>query len=67
VRSGRGRLGLIVFEDRVADRYAFVTNVCARIIARRRDQLANNVLALVTKGTTECVIRSGTLQAGLLR
>jgi hypothetical protein len=60
------RLGLIVLKDRVADRNAFIANVRTGVIARGGDQLANDVLTLMTKGTTQSVIRSGTLQAVLL-
>jgi hypothetical protein len=59
-------LRLIILKNRVADGNAFITDVGARIIARRRYQFANYILAFVTKGASQGVIRSSTLQAVLL-
>src|SRR6476659_10296105 len=60
----RGRLiGAVVFQDRVADSDAFVANVGSRVIAGGRDELANYVLTLMTKGTTQGIIGSGTFHA----
>jgi hypothetical protein len=54
----------IVFKDRIADRDAFIANVSTRVVAWRRDELSNNVLAFVAKGTTERVVRTSTLHTG---
>ena len=52
----------IVFQNRVADRDALVADVGARIIAGGGDELADYVLALMAKRTTQSIIGSGTLQ-----
>jgi hypothetical protein len=54
----------IVFKDRIADRDAFIANISTRVVAWRRDELSNNVLAFVAKGTTERVVRTSTLHTG---
>jgi hypothetical protein len=41
----------IVFEDRIADSDAFIANISARVVARGRDELADYILTLMTKGT----------------
>src|SRR4029077_17900059 len=56
-RSRRSR-GAVVFEDRVADRYALVTNVCPGIVAWRRDQFRDRVLRLVAERTAQHLIRT---------
>ena len=53
----------VVLENRIADGDAFVANVRARIIARGGNQLADNVLAFMTEGTTEGIVRTSTLHA----
>src|SRR5258706_15983675 len=62
-----GAIGLIVaivFQDGIAHRDALITDVGTRIVARGRDQLADNVLAFMTEGTTERVVRTSTLHTG---
>ena len=54
----------IVFNDRVANRNALVTNVSPRVIARGRDELTDDVLAFVAERTAEGIVRSGALQTG---
>jgi hypothetical protein len=51
VASGIGgmRLTAVVLEDRVADGYALVADVSARVVAWRRDQLAYGVLRLMAE------------------
>src|SRR5580698_9718020 len=66
VRTGCGGLRLVVLEDRVANRNAFVADIGPRVIARRRNQLTDNILTLVAEGTSQCLVRSSSLQAGLL-
>ena len=51
VRTGGCGFGLIVVENRIADRDAFIADVRPRILARRRNQLTNDVLAFVAEGT----------------
>ena len=57
----------VIFENGVTDPNALVTNVGARIIRGGGDQLTNNVLALVTKRTTERIIRASSLHRDLLK
>src|SRR5262249_24959476 len=54
---------LVVFQDRVADRDAFIANVGPRIIARGGDQLADNILTFVTKTASQSIIGPGTLHS----
>jgi len=56
----------IVLENGVADRNALIANIGARIIRRRGNQLSYNILTLMTKGTPEGIIGTGTLHRGLL-
>jgi hypothetical protein len=51
VGAGSGRFRLIVIENRIANGNAFITDIGPRVLARRRYQFANNILALVTEGT----------------
>ena len=60
--SGRS-LDLVVFENRVADRNAFVADVGTRIVAGGGDELSDYVLTLMTKRTSQSIIGSGTLHA----
>jgi hypothetical protein len=53
-RLGSG--GAIVFEDRIADRNALVTDVSAGIVTRRGDQLGDCVLRLVAKRTAQDLV-----------
>jgi len=53
MRRGPAGLVAIVFQNRIAYGDAFVTNVSARVIGGGGDQFADNVLALMTKRTTE--------------
>ena len=50
----------VVLQNRVADGDTLVANIGARVIRRGGDQLTDNVLALVTKRTTQGIIGSGT-------
>ena len=52
VGAGRRLLGLVIFEDRVADCNALVANVCTGIVARGRNQLADYILTFVAKRTS---------------
>jgi hypothetical protein len=54
----------VVFKDGIADRDAFIANISTRVVAWRRDELSNNVLAFMAKGTTERVVRTSTLHTG---
>src|ERR1700682_697538 len=56
-RSRRSR-GAVVFEDRVAHRHAFVTDVCPGIVAWRRDQFRDRVLRLVAERAAQHLIRT---------
>jgi len=54
---GHGRMrGFIVLHDGIADRYAFVTDVGAWIVAWGRNQLSDNVLALVAERAFELTV-----------
>jgi hypothetical protein len=55
VAGGGGGVGLaaVVLEDRVADSHAFIADVGARIVARRRDQFGHGVLRLVAERATQ--------------
>jgi hypothetical protein len=48
--SGR-RLDFIIFQNRVANSYALVTDVCPRVVARRRNELAYYILTFMAKRT----------------
>ena len=63
VGSSGGRLDLVVLQNRVADRDALVADVRAGVVARRGNQLADYVLALMAKRTPQSIIGSGTLHA----
>ncbi len=57
--SGRWmRLAAVVLKDRVANGYALVADVCARIVAGRRDQFGHGVLRLVAERAAQCFFRS---------
>jgi hypothetical protein len=56
----------IVFENRIADSYAFVTNVRLGVVGGGGDQLSDNVLAFVAEGTTQSIIRASALHWDLL-
>ena len=47
-RAGRG-LSAIVFEDRVADGYALIADIGARVVRRGGDKLGNRILRFVAK------------------
>jgi len=51
VGSSRGGLDFIVLKDRVTNGDTFVANVGSGIVARRRDELSDYVLTLMTKRT----------------
>jgi hypothetical protein len=53
VGAGGGLLGLIVFENRVANGYALVTDVRTGIIAGGGDQLPDYILALMTERASQ--------------
>jgi hypothetical protein len=59
----RRRLDLVVFEDGIADGNALIADICPRVVAGRRDELTNYVLALMAKRTAQSIVGSGTLQA----
>jgi hypothetical protein len=61
VRGGVRGIVAIVFQDGVADCNALVTDVRSRIIAGGRNQLPDDVLALVTKGTAQRFVGTHTL------
>jgi hypothetical protein len=63
-RSSIALLVPVIFDDRVANRYAFVAYVGPGIVTRRRNEFADDVLALVAERTTERVIGPGALQTG---
>jgi hypothetical protein len=65
VRTTRRRFGAVVLQDGVAHRDAFITDVCPRIVARRRYQFPNDVLTLMAERTAKSLIRSRTLHANL--
>jgi hypothetical protein len=62
VGPGGGGLGLVVFENGVADGDALIANVGPGVVAGGRDQLPNNILALMAEGTSKCVIGASALQ-----
>ncbi len=56
----------VVFKDRIADGDALVANIGARVVGGGGDQLADNVLALVTERTTKRIVGASALHRGLL-
>jgi hypothetical protein len=56
VGGAGGSLDLVVFENGIADGDALVANVGSRILAWAGDQLAHNVLGLMTKAAAECFV-----------
>src|SRR5450759_4035508 len=56
VRGGLRLLAAVILQDGVAEGNALVANVGAWVIAGRRDELANNLLALVAEGTTQRLV-----------
>ena len=56
----------IVFENRIADRDALVTNIRLGIVGGRGDQLPDYILAFVAEGTTQSIIRASALHWDLL-
>ncbi len=66
-RGRRPRLGLVVFQNGVADGDAFIADVGPRIIARGGNELGHGILRFVAERTTEYVIgTSAGLHLGLL-
>jgi hypothetical protein len=57
---------LVVFEDRIADGNAFVTNVGARVVRRGGNELPDYILALVAERAAQRVVRASALHRGLL-
>jgi hypothetical protein len=51
VRSSGRRLGLVVFQDRITYRDAFIADIGPRVVARGGDELSDYVLTLMTKRT----------------
>jgi hypothetical protein len=51
IGSSGGRLDFVVFQNRVADCYAFIADVGTRVVAGGGDELSDYVLALMTKRT----------------
>jgi hypothetical protein len=65
---GRGRgvaLGAVVFQDGVADGYAFVADVGPGVIAGRGDELGDCILRLVTEGAAKNFVGAGSGLHGL--
>jgi hypothetical protein len=56
----------VVFQDGIADGNAFVADISTRIVRGGGDQLSNNVLTLVTKGTAEGIIGASSFHRDLL-
>jgi hypothetical protein len=56
----------IVFENRITDGNAFVTDIRLGIVGGRGDQLPDYILAFVTEGTTQSIIRASALHWDLL-
>jgi hypothetical protein len=54
----------IILNNRIANRYTFVTDIGARVITGGGDELTDYVLAFVAERTAEGIIGSGALQAG---
>src|SRR5579884_4158870 len=54
----------VVFQDGIANCDTLVADVGSRIVARRGNQLANDILAFMAEGTTERVVRTSTLHTG---
>jgi hypothetical protein len=57
-----GGLIAVILEYRVADGDALVANVSPGIIAGRRDELSNNVLAFVAERTAQSIVGTRALQ-----
>ena len=51
----------VVFENRITDGNAFVTNIRLGIVGGRGDQLPDYILAFVAEGTTQSIIRASAL------
>ena len=51
----------IVLQNGIAYGDAFVADVGPGVITRRRDELADNVLTFMTKGTTQRIVRPSAL------
>jgi hypothetical protein len=51
----------VVLEDGIADSNTLVTDVGARVVAGRRNQLTDGVLRLMTKGTAKGIVGTCTL------
>jgi len=66
VRSAGRSFYLVVFENRIANGNALVANIRTRVITRGRDELSDYVLTFMTKRTSQSIIGSGTLHAGIL-
>ena len=65
MRRRVGLLVLVVFQNGVAYGDALIADVGSRIVAERgRDQLSDDILALMTKRATQRFVRRGTLHAG---
>jgi hypothetical protein len=65
IRGAGRRFRLVIFENRVAYGDAFIANICPRVVAGGRDELADYVLTLMTKRTSQSIIGSGSLHAFL--
>jgi hypothetical protein len=67
-KKGRAlRLGLVVFEDGIANCNALVTNVGLGMVPGSGDELPYHFLTFVTEGTSQRFIRSVSFHPELLR
>src|ERR1700674_2472882 len=57
----------VILKNGVAHSNALVTNIGARIIRGGGNQLTNNILALVTKRTTQRIVQASSLHRDLLK
>jgi hypothetical protein len=62
VRTRGGRLGLVIFQNGIADSNAFVADVGPGVIARGGNQFPNNILTFMAEGTSKSVIGASALQ-----
>jgi hypothetical protein len=60
VRGRRRGVRLVVLEDRVADGDTLVTDIGTGVVAGGGNQLSDDILTLMAKGTPQRIIRSGT-------
>ena len=63
MRRPVGLFMAVIFENRITYGDAFVADVRTGVIAWGRNQLADNILAFMAKGTAERIVRTSTLHA----